>query len=136
MNFRRTRPKAEVQLNITPMVDVLFNLVFYFMLTSTFIERPLIPIDLPNVDQDARRPDPHEVPIWVSAEGELWMNNEALDEPALRIALKNAARDPDAVVVLRADAAAAHGVVVWLMDLARDAGVQRFAIATESPAKP
>lgn len=136
MNFRRPRPRPEVQINTTAMVDVLFNLVFYFMLTTTFVERPLIQVDLPQVEADASRPQPGELRVFVSAEGDVWLDKAPVDETTLRTALRRASADPQAVVVLEADAAAAHGVVVWLMDVARAEGVARFAIATESPAAP
>jgi biopolymer transport protein ExbD/biopolymer transport protein TolR len=136
VNFRRATPRPDVQINTTAMVDVLFNLVFYFMLTSTFVERPLIRVDLPQVEAEALRPEPGEVRVWVAAEGEVWVGDAPVDEAGLRAALRAAAADPEAIVVLEADVAAAHGVVVWIMDVARVEGVARFAIATESPARP
>ena len=130
MVFRKTR-RDVITPDITPMVDVVFLLLIFFMLSTTFIVSPGIRVDLPQAEAEALRRERQDLRIKIAAEGLLYVDDQRLSPEDLVERLRAAARtDQDTLVVIEADENTAHKHVVEVMDRAKGAGLHRLAIAT------
>ena len=135
MRFSNAR-RADPLIDVTPMIDIVFQLVLFFMVTTTFITSPGIQVDLPRSEAQTLVNDDKDINIWVSVDGLVYLNEEAVTVDGLRDALRGASqRDLETLVILKADTGATHGRVVEVMDLARGFGLTRLAIATQPPDK-
>ncbi len=136
---RTRRPRAA--LDLTPMLDVTFNLILFFVVTTQFAseQQPApdgLQVDLPRAAAAQVLPSEASVDLTVGAEGTVFVDGTSVDRAQLRARLQAAAeRDPNTLVVLRADRGVAHGEVVSVMDLARTLGLTRLAIATDPEAE-
>lgn len=131
MNFGRPR-RAPLALDITPLIDIIFQLVLFFMVSTTFIAAPGIQVDLPRSSSEVVLQQQDDLNIWMTAAGAVLVNEEPVDEAGLRARLDAAARrDPSTLVIVKADQAVSHGRVVTVMDMARSRGLSRLAIATD-----
>ncbi len=127
----RRRYGAAPGLDLTPMVDVVFLLVIFFMVSTTFITLETgLPVDLPQAQ--SAQAQPSELPtVTVTRDERLFLAGAEVDSADLP-ALLQAAMEATGLttVVLRADETVPHGFVVEVMDLIKRAGAQRIAIAT------
>jgi len=118
---------------VTPLIDIIFQLVLFFMVSTTFVTSPGIQVDLPRSSAQTILRDRDDVNIWVTSDGAVYVDDDAVDWTGLRTALKSAsAKNPSTLVIVKADEAVDHGRVVAVMDLARSFGLSRLAIATEA----
>ena len=126
---RRRRPA----ITITPLIDVMLLLLIFFMLTSTFRQSTGLDITLPQARSgSAQEMELHEV--VVDREGQLFYGTTPVDEAGLRQQLTDLlAQDPDAQLVLRADASADFGRVIRAIDIAREVGGEQLIIPTDLP---
>lgn len=132
MNFVAKR-RPEVVVDITPLIDIIFQLVLFFMVSTTFVSTPGIQVDLPRSSSDVILRDKSEVRVWVTAEGAVMIDDHAVTWDGLRQTFRDAAgKDGSTMVVIKADKSVEHGRVVAVMDLARSMGLSRLAIATEA----
>ncbi|SRR6056297_1702212 len=127
------RKSTEVpRVDLTPMVDVVFLLLIFFMISTTFIETPGLSIKLPESSAQAIDREPEELKIFLSSEGDIYHGEENLSLEEFKILLQtNTDTAAGTTFLLMADKEARHGKVVTLMDLAREAGFRKLAIATE-----
>lgn len=135
MGFQR-KQSDEPRIDLTPMVDVVFLLLIFFMISTTFVESPGISIKLPEASSQTVDREPKEIKIYLSREGEIYHLDQkiTLDKFKLLLAEHQSAADKTTILLL-ADQESRHGKVVTLMDLARDAGFVKLAIATEQRKK-
>jgi biopolymer transport protein TolR len=118
-------------INVTPLVDIVLVLLIIFMVTATYIVRASIEVDLPRAAH-AGEATGTLLSIVVARDGEVFLDGvRRTDEELLARTREAVARDPDARVVIAADRAALHGAVVRVIDVAKGAGVNRFAIHVE-----
>ena len=130
MQFRRSG-SPEVQINIAPLVDVVFLLVIFFAVSTTFLENAGLELTLPNSSSSADVPR-SQVSIVVTAAGLLYLDGEQVDEQGLSEQLsERLAAMEQKLVVLEADTETPHGKVVRVMDIAREAGATDLNIAAE-----
>jgi biopolymer transport protein ExbD len=124
------RRRREPSINLAPLVDIVFLLVIFFMVSSTFITPETgLPIDLPQATSGEARPEGAPT-VVVQADGQAFWKGEPVDDAALLASLRAAlARDPVGTVILRADRKTPHGRVVQVMDVIRRAGAKRVAVA-------
>ena len=117
---------------MAPLVDVVFLLVIFFAVSTTFLETAGLELELPSSTSTAQR-EPKEITVFLEADGSVTLGNERLSPkdlgPRLRAELEEAERK---IVVLRADTKTAHGDVVKIMDLIRDAGAEGLTVAARS----
>jgi len=133
VRFAPTR-RPDPLVDVTPMIDVVFQLVLFFMVSTTFKSAPGIQVDLPRSSQEVVIAEDEDLQIWMTLEGSIFVNDQPVDLPGLtRVLQRTAERDPDTLVVIKADTGVEHGRVVQVMDLARGRGLSRLAIATEVP---
>jgi biopolymer transport protein ExbD/biopolymer transport protein TolR len=127
---RREDPRVE----LTPMVDVVFLLLIFFMISTTFVETPGISIKLPESSSQMAEKPQEEIKVYFSRSGEITLNEERVELEELRRRLSGYGEKARTMTfLLLADEEARHGKVVQLMDAAREAGFGKLAIATESP---
>jgi biopolymer transport protein ExbD len=133
VQFRRPTP-SQVGIDIAPLVDVVFLLVIFFAVSTTFLETSGLEIELPSSSSTADR-EPRELSVVLDADGTLSFGGEVVERGELGGRLREALQDSERkLVVLRADREAHHGDVVTLMDVIRDAGAEAMTIAARSPA--
>jgi len=128
MQFKRPS-KPSVGINIAPLVDVVFLLVIFFAVSTTFLETSGLKLELPTSASTADR-QPRELEVFMTAGGELSFEGETIDRDRLQRKLTEALSDRERKnVLLRADTRASHGEVVKIMDLIRAAGADGMTIA-------
>ncbi len=131
MGFQRKR-RDEPKVDMTPMVDVVFLLLIFFMISTTFIETPGLSIKLPEASTHVAEKAPEELKIYLSQKGEIFLGETELTTEALKRHLGGyGSRAGNTTFLLLADKEARHGQVVELMDMAKVAGFSKLAIATE-----
>ncbi len=125
-------------INITPLTDIFLVLLIIFMVTTTAIaeagnEEGGFKVSLPRGGTSDEAGLVRDVTVAILADGRAVVAGKVLDEPALRAAFAGArARSADTVVLFQADEGVPHGRVVQVMELARQAGLSRLAIATRA----
>lgn len=129
MQFREKK-KKRVIINITSLVDVLFLLLIFFIVSSTFIEQPGMKLDLP--ETSGQPPVRVEgVVLSITADGAMYLNDDPVTLEDLKDRLKPLIKSlGEEGLVLRADEAVRYGLVVEAMDTARLAGVQKLVVVT------
>ncbi len=135
MSFQR-KQVDEPRIDLTPMVDVVFLLLIFFMISTTFVESPGISIKLPEASSQTIDREPKEIKIYLSREGDIYHRDQKISLDGFKALLAEHQSDAQqTTVLLLADQESRHGKVVTLMDLARDAGFVKLAIATEQRKK-
>ena len=133
MNFSARR-RDEVVLDVTPLIDIIFQLVLFFMVSTTFVTSPGIEVDLPRSSSQTILRDNDDLQVWVTEGGSVFVDNDPVDWSALNAAFLAARENnPSTLIIVKADKEVEHGQVVAVMDLARSLGLNRLAIATEAP---
>ena len=124
----RGRARTIAQINVTPLVDVVLVLLVILMVASTYIVAQTLKVQLPRAKStDGTAEKPNKVELL--KDGKLRWNEEPIVEPALAGKIKDAvAADPEMSLVVSADKEVMHGNVVHVLDLAKLAGVTKFAI--------
>ncbi len=130
---RRSRRfvRSNLILDLTPMVDVVFLLIIFFMVSTTFITLESgLPVDLP--EAQSSQPQPSDLPtVTITADETIYLAGAEIVEENLVASLRMQLDTSGfGVVVLRADKTVPHGLTVRIMDLIKQAGAQRIAIAT------
>lgn len=132
MRFLSRRGIEEPRLDLTPMVDCVFLLLIFFMISTTFVETPGLAIKLPETSTQKMARVPKEIRIYLDRQGRIFQGERPVTAAEIDTLLKQLGpRAKEVTFLLLADREARHGDVVKLMDLAQSAGVGRLAIATE-----
>ena len=131
MRFRRPG-KPRVGIDIAPLVDVVFLLVIFFAVSTTFLETSGLKLELPSSSATTER-EVREIAVYLTSEGLLSFQGEEVSAEDLESRLGSALEDTDRkIVVLRADTGTPHGKVVEIMDRIRQAGAEALTVATRS----
>ena len=124
--------RGKTEVSLTPLVDIVFILLIFFLITSTFVQNPGIEVELPKATSTSAKVESDNIIMAVTKDGVVIHEGKPMSPESLRARLaehfKNRA---DQMVVIQADATAHHGKVVEVMDIAQSAGFHRLAIATE-----
>ncbi len=137
MGFRR-QPQDAPRVDLTPMIDVVFLLLIFFMISTTFIERPGLNIDLPASSAEQIRQGEKEIQVYLTATGEIFLQRQpvSLDELHTRLRSYGPEKAKQMTFLLMADQAVRHGRVIELMDAAKLSGFGQLAIATDKSQSP
>jgi biopolymer transport protein ExbD len=131
MRLLINQKKNRSVLNVTPLIDVVFNLVIFFAVSSTFLEQPGIKLALP----EAQKTDLQKIEkavLYVTADQQILLRDKEISLENLGPLLKDEMEQSlDKALIINADKQVAHGFVVKIMDLARQNGVLKLVIATE-----
>ena len=131
MRKRRTREMEESEVNLTPMLDVVFIMLIFFIVTASFVKESGIEISRPGASTAVRK-EKGNILIAISANDQIWMNRRQVDPRALRANIERMhAENPQGSVVVQADKDAKTGLLVKVMDAARSAGVKNVSLAAD-----
>jgi biopolymer transport protein ExbD len=131
MRFRKVQ-QEEPRLGLTPLIDVVFLLLIFFMLTSHFNIATGIPIRLPKIAQKAYDREEHKIIIVIDTVGRIYMKGDKLEIKDLEKRLQNAVKQGGPVhLLLEADKEVKHGRVVQIMDIAKRSGIASIIIAAQ-----
>ena len=123
MQFGSQRRDAP-RLDMTPLIDVIFQLLLFFMLSTTFRNTPSFEVQLPEVSSDQMIQEDHTWTLMVSESGQLSSQQGTILKEDLEDVLKEELRsNPQVSLIIEADEGLEHGVVVELMDIAQEAGI-------------
>lgn len=130
---RRKKPRYGVQMPLTSLIDIVFLLLIYFLLTTNFMTEEGIRVQLPQAVSTVIQED-RELIVTVSPEGDVYLGAKvvALDE-LLGAVRQRLEADPETAVVLKADRGLVLDRVVQVMDTIKAAGAARLRLATERP---
>jgi biopolymer transport protein ExbD len=135
MNFHGGAHRDEPEINLIAFIDILLVVVIFLVLTTTYSKYTELQVNLPSADAEAPKQNPREIVVAVGADGRYAVNRRVLDGGSVELitaALQESAEaGRDTVVVISADAAAAHQSVINVMDAARRAGLVQITFATQ-----
>ena len=136
MNFKRSESDSQ-DINITPLIDVVFILLIFFMVTTTFQREAELAINLPQASKEPKKQKQQPFEIVINAQGQFFVGGQELVnnhiETLKRALQKVAVGQKDKPLVIRADANTPHQFVVTAMDAAAQLGLARLSIATTNP---
>ena len=137
MKFRRQH-REDIGVNLTPLIDVVFLLLIFFMVSTTFTRETQLSIDLPEAQGKPKEATEEQIEILVDESGNYRVNGEALVDGSMRTLqaaiYKISAGDTTLPMTISADAQAAHQDVVQAMDAAGQMGFVHLSITTRQPA--
>lgn len=124
-------PKKRILLNITPLIDVLFILIIFFVVSSTFLEQPGIKLELPKAaSSESQRVE--KAVLYITSESKLFFGEQEVTLDNLPGIVKNAMEgQAEKSLIVNADQQVHHGLVVKVMDIARTNGVEKLVISAD-----
>ena len=119
------------EIDLTPMLDVVFIMLIFFIVTAVFIKEPGVEVDRP--DTLAREQVTNQnVLVAINAKNEIWINRKKVDERAVKVVIEQIQQDnPRGAVVIQADGESNAGTFALVWDAAKEAGVEDIAVATD-----
>ncbi len=121
--------KSEV--NLTPMLDVVFIMLIFFIVTASFVKEAGIDVNRPDA-ATAERKEKGNILVAISADDQIWIDRRLVDPRALRANIERMhAENPNGAVIIQADEKSTNGLLVQVMDASRQAGVKNVSIAAE-----
>jgi biopolymer transport protein ExbD len=123
---------AAEAVNLTPLIDMVFILLIFFLVTASFTKESGIDVDRPTA-QTAVREEHGSMIIGVSKEGEIWIDNQNIELRAVRAHVEHLhAQNPEGTVIILADENSRTGITVEVLDQVRLAGVSNVSIAASN----
>ncbi|HOA98460.1 MAG TPA: biopolymer transporter ExbD [Candidatus Atribacteria bacterium] len=130
--FRSQKKRHIPEINMTPMIDVVLQLVIFFVVTTTFISvESGAQVNLPSADF-SRIEEAKTITVTITENNSIYIDGALVDEKELaQVAVAEVRQNPQAMVVIEADKNVLHGKVVRVMDILRKSGAEKMAIATQ-----
>ena len=124
-------PKKRIILNITPLIDVLFILIIFFVISSTFLEQPGIKLELPKAtSSESQRVE--KAVLYITKDAKLFFGEQEVTLESLPGIVKSAMEvQAEKSLIVNADQQVHHGLVVKVMDIARTNGVEKLVISAD-----
>ena len=129
--MRRTQSQSEDEavIDLTPLMDIVFIMLIFFIVTTSFIKESGVDINRPTANT-AERKERGNILIAITANDEVWIDKRRVDIRAVRANVERLkAENPEGSVVIQADKDSKNGLLVQVMDQARLAGVTNISIA-------
>ncbi len=136
MQFYHRNQDEEVQINLTPLIDVVFLLLIFFMVSTTFDTTSQLKIRLPEASQNETQTPPRKLNLVIDADGKFILNSRELVDSrsaTLKAALERALEDRLLPIVIQSDAASPVQSLVTAMDVVTQLGLVQVSIATTRP---
>ena len=122
--------EEESEINLTPMLDVVFIMLIFFIVTASFIKEAGIDVNRPDAPVTESKPEDANILVLINANDEIWIERRLIDPRAVRANIERMhAENPDGSVVIQANNASTNKILVEVMDSARSAGVYNISIA-------
>jgi len=136
MEFRPRKKGNSRMINVTPLIDVMFLLLIFFMISSTFKYQPAINLVLPRSVSAEDTPVTPAV-LFLTEDGQVYVNDQYVPHEELETALRQLqATEGEDRIILRADTSAEHGDVVHLIDLVKESGFTRVSLSARKAETP
>ncbi|MGH8806650.1 MAG: ExbD/TolR family protein [Noviherbaspirillum sp.] len=143
MNFRKGQGREDPEINLIPFIDVLLVILIFLMISTTYSKFTALQITLPTADAERALEQPQEINVGVDAQGRYAVDNTqvgARDAASLAEELKSVANargqsKKDPVIIINADATAAHQSVINVLEAARVAGFEKITFAAQTSGK-
>lgn len=132
MSARRHQPvREETELDMTPMLDIVFIMLIFFIVTTSFVKESGVSVSTPQA-QTASRQENANIFIAITEQGEIWIDQRPVDSRSVRaIVARMHGDNPEGSVIIQSDENAATRVLVEVMDQVRLAGIEKIAIAAD-----
>ena len=128
---RRGRVEEESEVNLTPMLDVVFIMLIFFIVTASFVKESGIDVNRPDA-ATAEKKERGNILVAITPNGQIWIDKRQVDPRALRANIERLhAENPQGSVIIQADKESKNGLLVQVMDAARLAGVFNVSIAAQ-----
>ncbi len=129
-NIKNEQEEAEI--NLTPMLDVVFIMLIFFIVTATFIRETGLDVNRPDQDQAQVVQEEGAILVIIDSTDDIWIDRRVVDPRAVRANIERLhAEDPERPVVIQAANASSAEILVTIMDAARQANVFNISIASE-----
>ena len=131
MRQKRSRDREESEVNLTPMLDVVFIMLIFFIVTATFVKEAGIDVNRPDA-ATAVKQEKANILIAIGANNDIWIDRRMVDIRAVRPNIERLhAENPQGSVVIQADKDSKTNTLIQVMDAARQAGVYNVSIAAQ-----
>ena len=131
MNMSQFEDEEEDAVNLTPMLDVVFIMLIFFIVTASFVKEAGIDVNRPSA-ATAERKEKGNILVAISENNQIWIDRRQVDPRALRANIERMhAENPNGAVVIQADEESKNKLLVQVMDAARTVGVKNVSIAAE-----
>ena len=122
--------EEENEINLTPMLDVVFIMLIFFIVTASFIKEAGIDVNRPDAPVTESKPEDANILVLINANDEIWIERRLIDPRAVRANIERMhAENPEGSVVIQANNKSTNKILVEVMDSARLAGVYNISIA-------
>ena len=129
MRRRYAEQEEEATIDLTPLMDIVFIMLIFFIVTTSFIKEAGVDINRPSANT-AERKERGNILVAITANDEIWIDKRRVDIRAVRANIERLkAENPEGSVVIQADKESKNGLLVQVMDQARLAGVSNISIA-------
>ena len=120
-------------INLTPMLDVVFIMLIFFIVTASFIKEAGIDVNRTDAPLTETKPEDANILIIINSNDEIWIDRRMIDPRAVRANIQRMhAENPKGSVVIQANKESTNKILVWVMDSSRDAGVYTISIADQT----
>jgi biopolymer transport protein ExbD len=132
MSARRHSPtQEETELDMTPMLDIVFIMLIFFIVTTSFVKESGVTVSSPQAETASQQENAN-IFIAITAGGEVWIDRRPVDPRSVRaIVARLHADNPEGSVIIQSDEDASTGMLVDVMDQVRLAGIEAIAIAAD-----
>jgi len=133
MELRSKKRIRRNLIDISPLIDVVFLLLIFFMVTTTFLDQPGIPLDLPQTESHAKKKEIDSIKVVIDSDNNLYFSGQKIDLNSLEVKLGNAiSKTGQSEVFIEADKNSKHGFVISVMDLAKKKGAKGITMITKA----
>jgi len=125
--------KRPVNINLTPMIDMVFILLIFFIVTTSFVKETGVEINRPTA-KTAERHEKGNILVAITKNGEIWIDRRRVDAQSVRASIERLrAQNSEGAVIIQADEASQTGLLVKIIDQIRLAGIANISIAASEP---
>jgi len=125
--------EEENETNLTPMLDVVFIMLIFFIVTASFVKESGLDVNRPDAPVTESKPEDANILVLITATDEIWIDRRLIDPRAVRANIERLhAENPKGSVVIQANPKSTNKMLVGVMDQARQAGVYNISIADRS----
>jgi len=122
----------ESQIDMTPMLDIVFIMLIFFIVTTSFVKESGIEVSKPIAESSKKKDKGNNVLVAITHNEEIWIDKKQIDLRALRANIQRLSANEDEVsVIIQADKQAKTGILVSVMDQIKMAGIHNISIATK-----
>jgi len=126
----QAQEEEENEINLTPMLDVVFIMLIFFIVTASFIKEAGLDVNRPDAPITETKPEDANILVVITGNDELWIDRRLIDPRAVRANIERLhAENPNGSVVIQANKSSTNKMLVTVMDSARQAGVYNISIA-------